>query len=73
MLYTRHGVKGIRATGIMDGHFWVKLESGASIEFLSPVSDAEQNALIHSPDPMAFLESLRKKYRSIDRGSLLGL
>ncbi len=73
MLIRTPSTPGIRAAGYEEGHFWVKLESGRLIEFLSPVPDTEQSALLHSSDPIAYLNRLRGKYRSVDRGCLLGL
>lgn len=68
----RRNIPGITASGYEDGHLQVILPGRHRIEFLSDVPESVHSALLSSPDPLQYLEEMKKKYHYSDRGCTLG-
>nr|DAR62021.1 MAG TPA: KTSC domain [Caudoviricetes sp.] len=68
----RRNIPGIMATGYEGGRLQVILSGHHRIEFMSDVPESVHNALLSSPDPLRFLEEMKKKYSYSDLGCTLG-
>lgn len=68
----RRNIPGIMASGYEGGRLQVILSGHHRIEFMSDVPESVHNALLNSPDPLRYLDEMKKKYRGVDRGGTLG-
>lgn len=71
-MVTLRNTPGIVASGYEGGRLQVVLSGHRRIEFLLDVPESVHNALLNSPDPLRYLDEMKKKYRGVDRGGTLG-
>ena len=70
LLLKKSDLKGIKATGFSGKHLGVKLEGNVLIVFYN-IPESVHKALLLSKEPLAYLNSLKTKFRCEDYGPIV--
>lgn|GEM_PF-1646861 len=70
LLLEKRNLKGIKATGFSGKHLGVKLEGNVLIVFYN-IPESVHKALLLSKEPLAYLNSLKTKFRCEDYGPIV--
>lgn len=70
LMLEKRNLKGIKSTGFSGKHLGVKLEGNVLIVFYD-IPESVHQALLLSKEPLAYLNSLKTKFRCEDYGPIV--